>query len=210
LAGLFGWGARRPAEPPAPATSVDITATSIVLPRFLHAVSQRPAPVLLDLGPVVGANVAFLGEQLGCRLLVGDMHRDLAARNAAMPEEWRDAVIARLAKTVAMPLDGVLCWDLFDYFDRGTAQAVAVLLTSRLAPGGVVHGLFGTTPGELRCRTRYVIHSASALTCRQEPAPPVKRGVLSTRDLAVIFAGMKVTESVLLKNQRREILLRKA
>ena len=49
-----------------------------VLSKFLAAVGARPAPVVLDLGPVVGSNVSLLGERLGCKLLVEDLYADLA------------------------------------------------------------------------------------------------------------------------------------
>lgn len=209
MGGLFGWGAGRQAEAPAPVRPTESTATSIVLPRFLGALAQRPSPVLLDLGPAIGANVTFLGERLGCKLLIGDLHKELAARRDVPPEDLRSAILDRLGTAVSLPLDGVLCWDVFDYFDRRTAHAVAEFLVRRLTPGGIVHGMFGTTPAELDCFTRYVLQSAATLTCRYEPVRPVKRTVLSTSDLAAMFAGTKVTESVLLKNQRREILLRK-
>ena len=35
------------------------------LARFLTSLGTRPQPQLIDLGPVVGANVNFFGEQLG-------------------------------------------------------------------------------------------------------------------------------------------------
>ena len=181
----------------------------MVFPRFLGAVSQRPAPVLLDLGPAIGANVSFLGERLGCKLLIGDLYKELASGRDATPDELKATLLARLTSTVSSPLDAVLCWDVFDFLERRTAHAVAEFLVNRLAPGGLIHGMFGTIPGELDCYTRYVLQSPSTMTCRHEPIRPHKRSVLSTRDLAAMFAGTMVTESVLLKNQRREILIRK-
>ena len=209
MPGLFGWGARRPADPPAPVRSLETSATSVVLPRFLTAVSQRPSPVLLDLGPAIGTNVSFFGERLACKLLIGDLHHDLTAGRISSPDEFRASVLGRLQRTVTSPLDGVLCWDWFDHLDRRTAQAVAELLAGKLADGGVVHGLFSTAPLDIDCYTRYLLVSPSALVCKQELCAPRKRTVLSTRDLSLMFPGTKVTESVLLKNQRREILLRK-
>ena len=209
MSGLFGWGARRPADPPAPERSLETNATSVVLPRFLGAVSQRASPVLLDLGPAIGTNVTFLGERLGCKLLIGDLHHELAAGASAAPDELRASLLGRLQRAVTAPLDGVLCWDVFDFLDRPTAQAVAEFLVGKLALGGAIHGLFSTIPGDVDCFTRYVIQNPSAIICRHEPIAPRKRAVLSTPQLAAMFAGTKVTESVLLKNQRREILLRK-
>jgi hypothetical protein len=209
VSGLFGWGARGPADPPAPARSLETNATSVVLPRFLGAVSQRASPVLLDLGPAIGTNVTFLGERLGCKLLIGDLHHEITAASSASPDELRASLLGRLQRAVTAPLDGVLCWDLFDYLDRPTAQAIAQFLVGKLAVGGAIHGLFSTIPGDVDCVTRYVIQSPSSITCRVEPIAPRKRAVLSTPQLAAMFSGTKVTESVLLKNQRREILLRK-
>ena len=209
MAGLFGWGARKPEEATAPERPSETTLTSVVLPRFLGAVAPRPAPVVLDLGPAVGTNVTFLGERLACKLLIGDLFSEVRAVKSESPDELRTALMARLERTVTSPLDGILCWDAFDYLDRATAQAMAAFLVQHLQPGGVIHGYFAAAAGNIDRSTRYIIQGPSTLTCRYDSVPPRKRGVLSTRDLAAIFAGTTVMESVLLKSQRREILLRK-
>src|SRR5204863_5156277 len=43
------------------------------LRKFLGSLTSREAPVLLDLGPVVGSNVVFFGERLGCKILIEDL-----------------------------------------------------------------------------------------------------------------------------------------
>ncbi len=45
--------------------------------KFLKLLKARENPVLIDLGPVVGANVTFFGEQLGCRIRVEDLAVDI-------------------------------------------------------------------------------------------------------------------------------------
>ena len=47
------------------------------LARFLTSLASRPQPLLLDLGPVVGTNVTFFGEQVGCKILVEDLYKDI-------------------------------------------------------------------------------------------------------------------------------------
>src|SRR6185503_7190478 len=47
------------------------------LAKFLGILGARPQPLLLDLGPVVGSNVTFFGEQIGCKILVEDLYKDL-------------------------------------------------------------------------------------------------------------------------------------
>ena len=50
---------------------------SRALRKFLSHLGARPAPVLLDLGPVVGSNVTFFGEQLNCKVYIEDLLADL-------------------------------------------------------------------------------------------------------------------------------------
>jgi hypothetical protein len=210
LATLFGWGARKESadEKAAPAPPADQVCASVVLPKFLGALSHVNMPTILDLGPVVGSNVAFLGEHLGCKLLIGDLHRDLDTEGITA-DEARERIIARLKATVVAPVNGILCWDVFDFLSRPAAQALGAFLTGMLAPGGLVHGFFGTTQGELTHYSRFVFQSARSVECRRVPAKPVKRTVLQTRDLTVMFGGLTMVESVLLKSQQRETLLRK-
>jgi hypothetical protein len=209
VAGLFGWGARKPEEASAPERPLETTSTSVVFPRFLGALAPRPSPVILDLGPAVGTNVSFLGERLACKLLIGDLFHEVRAVKSDAPDDLRAALMARLERTVTSPLDGVLCWEAFDYLNRATAQAVAAFLVQHLQPGGVIHGFFAAAAGDIDRCTRYIIQGPSTLTCRYESVPTRRRGVLPTRDLAAMFVGTNVMESVLLKSQRREILLRK-
>lgn len=210
MANLFGWGARKEGavEKTAPAPPADQVCASIVLPKFLSGLSNVSTPTILDLGPVVGSNVAFLGDQLGCKLLIGDLHRDLDTEGITA-DEARERIMARLKTTVVAPVNGILCWDVFDFLSRPTAQTLGAFLTGILAPGGLVHGFFGTTQGELTHYSRFVLQSPRSLECRRVPARPVKRTVLQTRDLTVMFGGLTMVESVLLKSQQRETLLRK-
>src|SRR3979409_1420936 len=56
---------------PARPTNDPIFATK-ALKKFLGCLTSRPSPVLIDLGSVVGGNVTFFGEQLGCKIFVED------------------------------------------------------------------------------------------------------------------------------------------
>ena len=51
--------------------------SSKTLGQFLSFLFARPAAELVDLGPVVGANIAFLGERIGCKIHVEDLYADL-------------------------------------------------------------------------------------------------------------------------------------
>src|SRR5437016_13014825 len=79
--GLLDRIAPRKSEPDVvPTVSVaagDPVFATKALRKFLTCLTSRESPVLLDLGPVVGSNVSFFGEQLGCKIFVEDIFADL-------------------------------------------------------------------------------------------------------------------------------------
>ena len=107
-------------------------------------------------------------------------------------------------------VDGILCWDLFDFLDRASGRVLAERLTRLLRKGGALYGFFGTTAVDLGSYSRFSIVGEDRLRVRPVLATPVRREVLVTRDISKMFSGLIVTESVLLKSSTREILFRKA
>lgn len=214
MAGLFKWRTGKedaPADRPEPVPCADTTAASMVLPKFLAAVAHQSAPTLLDLGPAVGANVEFLGERLGCRLRIENLFDEVErAHREGLAEGLGEALVRRLAAIAPESVDGILCWDLFDYLDQSTGRIVAAHLAALLRRGGVLHGFFGTTPVQLTYHTRFAIEAEDRLALRQRPASPVHRAVLLTRDIARMFEGLTVSDSVLLKSSTRETLFRRS
>ncbi|HEX6974322.1 MAG TPA: hypothetical protein VF147_07975, partial [Vicinamibacterales bacterium] len=82
LSDLLRWGGKRPGQAdtpgdaPAPRGEEPVV-PSKALPKFLSAISHQPgAPILLDFGPVIGANVEFFGDRLGCKLFIEDLLAD--------------------------------------------------------------------------------------------------------------------------------------
>ena len=75
LTDLLKWGGKRPGQ----GGAVDVSRTdapavaSKAFPKFLSALSQQSSPVLIDFGPVIGANVEFFGDRLGCKLFIEDL-----------------------------------------------------------------------------------------------------------------------------------------
>lgn len=208
---LFHWG-RRDTEDAAgevPAGPEKPFPTK-VLPKFLAALAHRDAPALLDLGPVVGPNVSFFGERLGCKILIEDLYADVDR----FAREDRFAGLAqhfagRLQQADAS-VDGILCWDLFDYLDKPSSQALGKQLSRILKPGGVLTGGFATTASTERVFNKFVISDDRTLVQRPYRASRARNFVLNNRDISLLFPGMRVAESFLLLTHTREILFRKA
>lgn len=195
--------AARAARPP------EVVAPTRAFPKFLNALKKRESPVIVDLGPVIGTNVAFFGERLGCKIFVEDLFADVE-RHA---REGKRAALADFLSTRLTEddgtVDGVLCWDLFDFLDRPAAVVLATRIARMVQPGGAVFGYFGAAAADLTHYSKYVIRSETELAVRPYPATPTKRHVLQNRDIIRMFEPLTVAESFLLKSNMRETLFRK-
>ena len=118
-------------EPPpsVPAATGDPVFATKALRKFLTSLTSRESPVLLDLGPVVGSNVSFFGEQLGCKILVEDIFADVDRHVRGGKVEDFPAFLEKRFSQVSDTVDGILCWDLIDYMDKASAQVLASQLT---------------------------------------------------------------------------------
>jgi hypothetical protein len=212
---LFRWGPRRPDQvqpSPGVATPVDSDQAGVptkAFPKFLTSLATREAPVLLDLGPVVGSNVTFFGERLGCKIFVEDLYGDLERFSREQKLAEFPAFLATRLAHPDVSVDGILCWDLFDYLDRPAAQVLARHLSRMLRHGGALFGFFGTADTTVAHYTKFVIVDERTLQHRTYPATPSRHRVLLNRDIIKMFEGLLVSDSFLLQSNTREILFRK-
>lgn len=193
----------------APVPSDDGLHTTRALRKFLSCLTSRQSPVLLDLGPVVGSNVSFFGEQLGCKIFVEDVFADVdrhvrQGALAAFP-----GFLAQRFGQADGSFDGVLCWNLFDYLDRPAAQALARQLVRLLRPEGALLAFFGTLQPRDTRYVKYVIVDESTLRHRPYASAGGRQAVFLNGDIIKMFDGLRVSDSILLKTNVREILFRK-
>jgi SAM-dependent methyltransferase len=179
------------------------------LKKFLITLTARESPVLLDLGPVVGSNVSFFGEQLGCKIFVEDIFADVDRHVRANTLENLPAFFKKRFPQDEGTVDGILCWDMIDYLDRPSAQELASQLTRVLRPDGALLGFFGTAPPRDTRYTKFIIMDDVNLKHRAYPAQRGRQAILLNRDIIRLFAGLRVSDSFLLQNNLREILFRK-
>src|SRR5262245_60902811 len=197
-----------PPQRPAPAGGDPVFSTK-ALKKFVSCVVRREPPVLLDLGPVVGNNVAFFGEQLGCKIFVEDLFTDL---DRHVRSDTLDAFPAFLEKRLTrLPgaVHGVLCWDLFDHLDRRSAQVLAAELTRVLGAEGALLAFFSTAPSRDARYTKFIIVDDANMRHRSYPAARTRQANMPNRDILRLFPSLRVSDSFLLKSHQREILFRK-
>ena len=182
------------------------------LAKFLSSLNTRPQPLLLDLGPVVGTNVTFFGEELGCKILVENLFKDIDRHITEGRVEELPAFFGKRFTQEEGSVDGILCWDIFDYIDKPATQALTKQLVRILRPDGVLLAQFRTTVPPASAPptyTKYVVVNRQTLQYRPYAAAAGKRRPLLNRDIERMFEPLRVTEQFLLKNNLREVLFRK-
>ena len=204
---------RRKEEPESPDAGGDNLppVPTKALSKFLASLGAREQPMLLDLGPVVGQNVQFFGEQLGCKIFVEDIAADIE-RHA------KDGKLDALAEFIAKrfpqadeTFDGILAWDIFDYLDKPAGQALAVQMARLLKSDGVLLAIFNASelkPGPTTY-TKNIVVDPTTLKQRPYPATRGRLKPILNRDIIRMFEPLRVSEQFLLKTNIREVLFRK-
>lgn len=183
-----------------------------VLDRFLSGLAGRQQPTLLDLGPVVGSNVTFFGAEIGCKIIVEDISKDIdwhvgEGKLDALPAFF-DTRFSQQGETI----DGIICWDIFDYLDKPSAERLARQLKRVLRPDGMLLAIFSTVDARSSGRpsyTKHVVIDRGHLQYRPYGGGRAKQPPLLNRDIQRLFEPLRVTENFLLKANLREVLFRK-
>lgn len=182
------------------------------LPKFLAALRAKAQPVLLDLGPVVGPNLTFFGEELGCKVFVEDLYADIDRHVRAGTSEALPAFLSSRFDRIDSGVDGVLCWDVFDFLDKPAAQVLAAQLSRVMRPDAVALASFATTPatpGTEPVYTRRTIVDEATVRLRTYPAAQGRRAPMLNGDIIRMFEPVRVVEQLLLKSNVREVFFRK-
>ena len=196
--------------------------STLALSKFVTFLAGTAAPVVVDLGQAVGVNVTFLGEHLGCKLHVEDLLSDLETWGPQPPlgdsqpseggssgqevDRTKNRVLQRATESV----DGILCWDVFDYLEADAAGALAGEITRVLKPGGVVFLCHAAEHCQIAGPIQHEIVDDTTLRYRASPrAVPASR-VWQSRAVTKMFAELAIMNSFLLTNRMREVVFRKA
>ena len=183
------------------------------LGRFIGILSSRQQPILLDLGPVVGSNVNYFGEQLGCKIFVEDLSKDIErhAKEGKLAEF--PAFLAKRFPQEDNTFDGILCWDVVDFLDRASVRVLATEMQRILKPDGVLLAMFNATEQmspEMRSHyVRHVVVDHHTLEHRPYRAAASRLKPLPNRDIQRLFEPLRIAEQFLLKTNVREVLFRK-
>jgi len=123
----------------------------------------------------------------------------------ALPEFFRTRF-----KSEPGTVDGILCWDVFDYLEKGAAASLAAALARLLVAEGSLLGFFSTASDPGRAQyTKYLVVDQGNLRYRTYPGTRVRQRSLQNRDIIKLFESLRVSDSFLMKTNMREIIFRK-
>ena len=145
--------------------------SACLLANFVNALGKRPEPIVVELGPATEGNVAFLGEHMACRIFVEDLLEKLPQGDT----ERRSGAAAPLGYA-DQSVDGILCWDIFDYLSPSAGQDLADDLARILRPGGALLLYHRTESLSDPRRVKYEIVDEESLRwriCNDARAAPV-------------------------------------
>ena len=181
--------------------------SACLLANFVDALCKRPEPVVVELGPATEGNVAFLGEHVACRIFVEDL---LARLSQVQGDTDLDVTLPRL-EYADESVDGILCWDIFDYLSPNAGRELADDLARILRPGGALLLYHRTESLSDPRRVKYEIVDESSLRWRIcNDALPRPWRVIESREVAQMFRSLNIAGAIRLKSQMREVMFRKS
>lgn len=180
---------------------------SLALPLLIKRLGGGLRRRVLDLGPAVGGNVAYLAG-LSCRVHIADLHQSLFPTGEARPAMTGEAFRSLLARDLpsAEGFDVVLAWDLLDYLEESRIRILSRHL-ARLVPAGSLLLLLVSTRREIPDRpNRFEILDSDHLAYDLDagllrPGPRYKEPVLHR-----CLPEFEVESTFLLRNGIQEYL----
>lgn len=209
-----------PAVAATPSTNARI---SNGLKEFLWLLSDVPRCRVLDLGPVWQSTVSFFVDK-GYRISTEDVLRTWRDFVSAEEDRFRKAPVGVESERVSPAIlvqkylssalqypensfNGILAWDLLDYFDSAVLPQLMERLFHLLAPGGALLALFHSRPSERF--HRYRILDSQNVELLVAPTLAVHAHVFQNREILDLFAQFRSSKTFVGRDQVREGLFLK-
>jgi hypothetical protein len=181
---------------------------------FVSEIRDRTKPQLLDAGQVIGGNIEYFAR-MGCRVFVHDV---LAERVSDVQLGRPPKRFVRGTRWGGLPytdeqFDGLLAWDLLDYFARDEVPSVIAELFRVLKKNSLLFGLFCREQAQRpEPNQRYRIVDTGMLEHEQVAKGDTAKLFatrLRNREILDAFVPHRVLHFIMLKNNMREIVVRK-
>ncbi len=202
--------ARGAREGPEPGIQPESLYHSLALPEVFKRMQQVAKPVILDLGPALGANVHAL-EHLHPRLYIADLFaedsvrtRPQGVRAGPLGEQfWRWLFRTRPDEIV----DVILAWDLFNYLTLAEITILRDHLRHQVAAGTLIFAIMAQGKEIPELPLIYTIRGDSTLAPQAQSLGRALAPRHREPELRRSLPGFSVDVSYLLRSGFQEYLL---
>jgi len=186
-----------------------------VISDFVGGMAKKPAPIVLDIGPVIGVNIEYL-LNFGIKVYMEDL---LAAYSKPQYSALIDDKLtfdderffAENLKYADNYFDGLICWDILDYLDAKFAKKFIAQISAKMKPGSLVLGFFHTHRVEGPDFThKYRLVNESTLEYVPLERRMEMKKIYASREINQLFSGYQSQRFYLLKHNVLEVMLRKS
>lgn len=183
---------------------------TIATKMFVEEISSSRKPTVLDLGCLCDSNIEFL-VNMGCKVFVDDFLN----LNVRIIKTAQESNLEKCVADLKYPenfFNGILCWDIFHLLEADTAKRLSGKLRQFIKKDGIVLTLFrpeASLPQSPNTVIRYRIVNLDKLRYEPLPALAINQKVYQNRDILAVFDRFSFSNSYILTNGWREVIVRK-
>jgi hypothetical protein len=175
-----------------------------MLERYLEFVKKRTRPMILDLGPVCGGNIALFAEKAGV-VYVCDLLRRLSGND---PAGQPPGTVEGILDYSVGSFDGIHLWDIPDHVDDANLKRIAIQCRKLIKTRGLIMVLAGGAPAAEPFENFLAVNQNLSVNLIESKARRFPHFYRSNRDIALAMQPLEQYASFVCTNGWREFLLR--
>ncbi len=186
-----------------------------VIADFVGGIAKKPDRIVLDIGPVIGANIEYF-LNFGIKIYMEDLLTAYAKPQYSAliddkPTFDDERFFAENLKYEENYFDGLICWDVLDYLDAKFAKKFIAQISAKMKPGSLVLGFFHTHKAAGPDFThKYRLVNESTLEYVPLERKMETKKIYPSREINQLFSGYQSQKFYLLKHNLLEVMLRKS
>jgi len=188
---------------------------SRLLAKLFEHVEPGARLRVLDLGPALPETVDFLGQYRCTLHIVGLQQETPPVIDSELEEDerialWRAHFQKALGLAETLKVDIILFWDLLNFLSREAITALVEVLLLHLHAGTKAHCFAVHSVAAPPSEVFYGIRDADSFSVRPRFKQPADYQPLSPGQHAALLYCFETDRSVLMRDQRTELLLKAA
>lgn len=180
--------------------------TSKLLPALFDHIDEERRLTVFHVGPALSDTVDFFANYR-CRLYFIDLFSELPIVASEDTPTLQQQFEELLSIPPGTEFDICLFWDLFNFLDRKTIEALLSVLRPHLTPDSLAHAFSVHNVSSPRCNHLYSINQRDTIRLGKRATAVPGYAPQSQRQLQETLSCFRFKRSVLLPDSRLELLM---